>query len=470
MEKVLNESFSTILSESLMFQKSKELQECESLLDEMIVELHKPIINTKFTTEKIEKVELILQEYFNFDFLSIHIGGLNITDVLRLVDKRTANKVGVGNGLGVSNAFTAKMDIISTVKYLGSMPTDYLRRDRGRVEWSGDIRPISTIYVSNGLLLQKNITGAQVLSVILHEIGHSYYHGTIQSRAITSIFSLVTTMLSMLTILQNTVTRALITVANSNFVTATLFNVMYSVIQSVVGEMYSLLYNGRLTSRATQYLGVLGQLVNIAGGAYKSAKSFLQIARLLEALSTGTYNFKILIAKGVGNFLRMDMLGEEKFADEFAAIHGYGPDLIETLSIMQGTSPWNRDEEGVGLDQILNFVSAITDTLRDEFDPHPDIGGRPVFLLDFYKGQLQKVTNIRERRYIEEQIVKTIKASSIYKVTPKEVKPVQLKNMQTSSTFKLLMTSSVVDGIKELITFNTGSANNLDDKFTDAGK
>jgi hypothetical protein len=436
----------------------------------MILELHKPVINTKLTTEAIEKVEAILEKYFGFEFLSIHIGGVNIVDVLKLVSPKITNKFGVGNGLGISNAFTAKMDVISSVKYLASMPSEYLRRDRGRVEWSGDIQPISTIYISNGLLLQRNITGAQVLSVILHEIGHSFYHGTIQSRTLTAIASVLATALSALTIIQNTVTRAFISVATSNFITGVIFNVVYSVVQTVIGEMYSLLLGGRLTSRATQYLGVIGQLINVAGGAYKSAMSFVKVVKLFEAISSGTYNIKMLVGKGVGNFLKMDMLGEEKFADEFAAIHGYGPELIETLSIMQGTSPWERDEEGVGLDQILNFTSAMIDTLRDEFDPHPDIGGRPVFLIDFYKGQLQKVTNPRERKYIEEQIVKTIKASSIYKLTPKAAKPVQLERMKTSSTFKLLATSSINDFIKDFLTFDTGSANNLDDKLTDAGK
>lgn len=468
---VLSESFNTILTEGLTFRKSKELQECELLLDEMIAELHKPLIDTKVTSKNLQKVENILQEYFGFEILSIHIGGTNFTDAFRMFGayKKANSSLGIGKGLALANAFTVKSDFSSTLSYLSSQPSDCLRRDRGRLEWAGDIRPASSIYVSNGLLLTKGVTGANVLSVILHEIGHSFYFGSIQSRALTIICSLLGSLCSVVMMIHQTAIKYFISAVNATYITGLAFNIVYSAIQTILGEVYSLLYQHKLTSRATQYLGWLGKMINTAGAGANYALASFRLVKLFELIGQGYFNVKSLLLNGAMPFLKMDMLGEEKFADEFAAIHGYGPDLVDSLTKMYGVAPWERGDDSVGIDQFLNFMTAILDTIRPGLDPHPDIGGRPVFLLDFYKGQLTRVTDKKEREFIEDQIVKTIKASALYNVTAKKAKPLQLEKMKNSSTTALLAGSSIFDLIKDIISSKEGSANNLDDKLTKDG-
>ena len=470
MEKILTESFMTILNEGLVFRKSKELLECETLLDEMLIEIRKPVINTKITTEKIEAVRKILEEYYNFEFLALHIGGTNVLDVLKLISIKNSGSGGLGSGLGIANAFTTKKDFISSIKHMAASPTEYIRRDRGRLEWSGELRPVSTITVNNGLLLIKDITGAEVLSVILHEIGHNYYHGTVQSRILTSIMSLFSSILGLLAIIHSSFVSTFISAANSNFLTASIFNFTYSMIQTIVGEGYSLLYTGRLTERSSQYLGFLGKAINSVGTVYNSLKTISVISRLLQIVTSSKVAIARIIGQGAQSFLAMDMLGEEKFSDEFAAIHGYGPEITSALSKMSGTDPWVRDNEEAGFFQLLCYINAYMASIASTFDPHPDIASRPIFLLDFYKKQLQITKDPRERKFIEEQIVKVIKASPLYKVTSKESKPIELEKMKISPTDRLLMVNSITDYLKELATSDEGSANTLDDKLTMKGK
>lgn len=452
-----------ILNEALVFPKHKVLLECETLLDEVIKISRQSKVDVISLKKNVSLVEEKLADLFNFSALSLNFKGFSVLDAI------TGGNPYIG--FGVANAFTYSKDPYSTFRHVISDNTEVIKKNAGHISWnSKEISPFASVTVLMGFVSIKDITGAEVLSVILHEIGHCFYKGSLFSNAWKVFASIVSFCGNMISILENGLVNIILPALAKDAMVRELIDWTYTAAYTIYGEYISILTKGQPTGRLLEKMGVAGEMwISIITGL-KSATYLMQFLGLFGALMTNAGAvFKDIANAGgfainkikIAQFIGMDGLSEEKFSDEFAAMHGYGSDLAMAMNKMEGLVPWERGSDEPTITMALASANAWIGSLLAAGDVHPDYLGRPIFLLDFYKEQLKLAKNPKERKFIEGEILKLAKASSIYQLTSKAAKKDKILELTKTDTSTLLKKYALFDFLKDLVSSNSGSGANL---------
>lgn len=246
--------------------------------------------------------------------------------------------------------------------------------DKG-LKYNKDCKCCTIIYVTDSLFFNEKLTSAEVLSVLLHEIGHNFdevcYKHLCAFNVIDSIF------------------YAIFVLINNPLH-------FYEAFLMFTGgrRIYSQFMNSIQGCTLWVFFDFIGNLESIPIGiAYKI---FLPIAKpIIYGLST-IYNIIDPIAPFV---LACDGYQKEQFADKFVAIHGYGPeyasamgklaDEINNLGITWGI---NR------IPIIAHFYQALTVATsflgKSRLDPHPDYAARMMAIMNVIEKDLDKDKSI----------------------------------------------------------------------------
>lgn len=492
----LDNKFNKPLNEALHFGKSSELIECGNLLEEVIQESKSAMPSIVEINKRIKIVENILEKYFNFGCLTLDFTGLNILG--SLVNSKSAdgkNRIGVnvkmlGTNFFTPNAYTLKKDTLSTIQHhFSNDPVKHFDTSNGRLAWNDSIRPMTYISITAGLAQIRNLTGEEMLAIVLHEIGHNFYRGSIVNRSFTvlkSAFSIVPILgLSALEwTSNNTLTKAEKVPALKSVIDAiygimlNFTNIFYS-FKSVASPNTPL----HISNRINNMLGPVGKVVKTSEHAVRAVLNFFNVvSRMLEAVGM----VQILLTFGLGgalyllldqgaarlkaliSFASMDGTGEEKFSDEFAAMHGYGPELISGLAKLSDNHSWESsketDENGTDLLMFLAYINSTMQALYNYASVHPDNISRSYLLADYYRDQIKAARNSKEKRAIENEFMRVIKNSPAYKVSSSNDKKriMQLIDTDIKTVSIIAENSGFVAVIREMLTFNGGSASEID--------
>lgn len=428
------------LTEALVFKKHRVLLECEELLDEIVKEVR----NVKIDPFKIDKnkrlIETKLENLFNIGALNLQFSGFGITNM------------GVTGMHFVNfNAFTFKKDIVSNVRQYCNINKNVVEKADGHIRWKkGALSPISTIVITMGSFNIKRITGGEILGVILHEIGHQFYAGSLISKAITTIYSVMTTVMVILNFIEETIKRLFFGMLDTSVIAKAMMTYAYSFVYNILAELGNLLIKGTPSGRTLEKMGLKGEFLSGVGET-------MQLIAILPFIAA---KLGLSFAVSLPQIFSGDVLGEEKWADEFAAIHGYGPELVSALTKVSGLT---HDEKSLEVPYYAT-IAAVNHWLFSLFnitDTHPGFYSRPVFLVDFYKKQLPLATP-KERILIEKELEATIKNSPTYRLqTTQKGKESILRQFKTTNSDSLLAKSSILDYLKDMISSNAGSAENL---------
>lgn len=246
--------------------------------------------------------------------------------------------------------------------------------DKG-LKYNKNCKCCTLVYVTDTLFFNEKLTSAEVLSVLLHEIGHNFdevcYKHLCAFNVIDSIFYAVFVLIN----------------NPLHF---------YEAFLMFTGgrRIYSQFMNSIQGCTLWVFFDFIGNLVSIPIGiAYKI---FLPIIKpILYGIST-VYNIIDPLTPFV---LACDGYQKEQFADKFVAIHGYGPEYASAMGKLEDEInnlgiTWGINRVPI----IAHFYQALavaTSFLgKSRLDPHPDYAARMMAIMNVIETDLDKDKSI----------------------------------------------------------------------------
>ena len=308
---------------------------------------------------------------------------------------------------------------------------DILTKTDSKIAFNEDYQPIGYIAVTLPLMSNTQVTGAEILAIILHEVGHNMYYGSVISRLmkITNIY--MGFMGTLIMVVNHIVSTAILSTLVKSELGKLILKYL-ALFSFFIGDVVSVM-TGNPSSRVESIFGKeAADQIRFAGNANKLANLAVTLFLIFGQYGANAIKFlfsRLFSVQNLITYVSMDGLGEETFCDQFAAAHGYGPELSSALSkfsgvveeeklYVRGDGKVDSKKEATQGSVIAYFNTKVTSIFNlMAFDPHPDMISRPYLVVDFYKDQLKKAKTKEERKFIEEQIVLCIKESSKYKVS-----------------------------------------------------
>lgn len=246
--------------------------------------------------------------------------------------------------------------------------------DKG-LKYNKNCKCCTLVYVTDTLFFNEKLTSAEVLSVLLHEIGHNFdevcYKHLCAFNVIDSIFYAVFVLIN----------------NPLHF---------YEAFLMFTGgrRIYSQFMNSIQGCMLWVFFDFIGNLVSIPIGiAYKI---FLPIIKpIIYGIST-IYNIIDPLAPFI---MACDGYQKEQFADKFVAIHGYGPEYASAMGKLEDEInnlgiTWGINRVPI----IAHFYQALavaTSFLgKSRLDPHPDYAARMMAIMNVIETDLDKDKSI----------------------------------------------------------------------------
>lgn len=352
----MNEEYTFDLSREMQvydeayFGKTKEFKQMEECIQNLKDEyqdslLHLGNIENNSNWQKLRK---LLEDKFGFYSLS-------------LILKRDS----------LPNACT--YPVSCTIDGAAQM-SKYAVVDKG-LKYNKNCKCCTIVYVTDTLFFNEKLTSAEVLSVLLHEIGHNFdevcYKHLCAFNVIDSIF------------------YAVFVLINNPWH-------FYEAFLMFTGgrRIYSQFMNSIQGCMLWVFFDFIGNLVSIPVGiAYKI---FLPIIKpIIYGIST-VYNIIDPLTPFV---LACDGYQKEQIADKFVAIHGYGPEYASAMGKLEDEINNLGITWGINrIPIIAHFYQALavaTSFLgKSRIDPHPDYAARMMAIMNVIETDLDKDKSI----------------------------------------------------------------------------
>lgn len=210
-------------------------------------------------------------------------------------------------------------------------------------------------FITKGLIFSPNFTDGEIFAILLHEIGHNYSGGIIPEVGYFDVFKKV------YGVVMTICTLGLDSVLFSNGVMKAARNIGDAIMKipairfvaNTLHNVLSLLSSLGTEGRELQNLASLGST---------------NITAILQGIFyTLMYDPASILFSFIG-------YADEGFADQFAAINGYGPELASGLNKMEYNSPSairTISNQIPILNALLDIPCLIATILIIPFDPHP---------------------------------------------------------------------------------------------------
>ena len=250
---------------------------------------------------------------------------------------------------------------------------------------------ILVMSINSGLFLDSNCSDGEVMAIILHEIGHNF--SQIANRDVYKV-SKYPSLFQALRTIASIVNDVISFVANTMKGVAQPFDIVQDIVISICTSFLSTNKFKRFNIKIQDFIN---KYIN------KVEKENPNAAKAIGAVSTGTSatldilnsinylksfrillpNYKINIMSTSLNLLnslvrkisRPDGYSNEKFADQFPVMYGYGPEFISSMQKISNSSSNSAEEL---LDRSIPIIPAILDIyylpiyiLESEIDEHP---------------------------------------------------------------------------------------------------
>lgn len=365
--------FYTLKEDVKYYPKSKTLLECEKLLSEILTDMKSSATvgpYTKGNAEKSARVEKLLQRHFNFASLMIDFGGIGL----------------MPGGMKPMGPFTIPLPSVSDAAWWESF-SDH-KNARSIVNGSDGLKfkdATEHAYVSMPLAfaVSYDLTGAEVLAITLHEIGHNAQDVTIMMMAIRTIFVAQLLLMRVFVQFPAYIIRLILTKINF-FASVAAF--IDNVIATVEVKPTAKMLQNKVFAFVYQILDLL-----------QYGKRIVDNLLPTEALK----QFFGSIAS-IPAMLAQSLLGggksSEEFADAFAAIHGYGEEINSSLIKMESA------DKSYGNKIYSSITNVVFLPIAFLFSPHPWAMKRAERVLIEMKALKQKASTSAQKAEIQRSI------------------------------------------------------------------
>ena len=345
-DKVLNERY---------IGKTPDLEECERLLDEVVVSVRdgKKLPTHDENRSKIDRVEEILAKRFNFLDVVLDSGHLT-------------------TGL----AFTIPNNTVVDYAYEVELTSDGYRYKRP--------------YFPCVIRIDKDVfsmaeSGAEVLGVILHEIGHNFYYMPLMGKMVGTVFIIHAMLGKYVLFLKN--------------------KVQYTVLRPLLNFLEK---DAGLLSKALGFVDMIFSWAAFRKENYGFSKLFnifmvlLSPIGYISSLMSHLFQSAIVLGASAGTGYT-----NEKFSDDFATVYGYGADMNRLLLRLH--VPEDNDERSF-VQSIGEIGSTLIMLPIHVLDVHPFIGARLSNAEQRLRKELSATKNPKMKKIIERDLTSVLAA------------------------------------------------------------
>ena len=256
--------------------------------------------------------------------------------------------------------------------------------------------PISVMYIVVYQELFRQFSGGEVLSVILHEIGHNFY----QFRTtIGNCFNTYISVFQLLYLIDYLVKDYLLgeliyRIPVLNFITKSL-----DAIAAAVHKILKLIFDNELGSTIAE----VNTLINLL----QSFSDFLMSLTNISSLKNKGLRLVL------GNVTERH--SQEKFADEFVSMLGYSVELSKSFTSMDG---YDSEQKEKNKNLVYGFAHTINNTIYaiySLFGPHPAMESRIENSIKYLEKQKSQAKSVKLKQMIQLDIDNTNEVLALYK-------------------------------------------------------
>jgi Zn-dependent protease with chaperone function len=376
----------TLLTEDVYFSKTPELLKMEQIIDDIRTKISKER-NVKKLHSETRELGNSIAKYFGFAACNINLGildsGLMAILAYDAITKGKTSQLSMALMAFMPNAFTFKS--MATVNRFIPFDNSVIENTGKQIKYKNPtIAGILDITITTPLFADTALTSGEILSILLHEIGHNFYRGSLSAKLVAacqSAFDLpVILLMKLLNLLRN----------------------------NMPDEMYEKIFGGinRLM------MSVINTFNIFRKSTIKSAKEFEAImgisvipglVRYILEQVNSILGFVVSLPTKIMSMIAMDGSAEEKFCDDFAAMHGYGPELASGIAklgmygvrdkrtFLDTQNKLNKDKP-LSADDYLLIAAFTSNYILEGFveliniaDPHPSNKARPKHVIEGLK-------------------------------------------------------------------------------------
>lgn len=317
------------------FGKTPEVLKIEQAIGNLRRKYIKQYDNTEiFDDPKRFKLNEAIEDAFGFGVVDVQFS---------LTKQINACTIPIGLALDESPAKELKLDTKKGFKYNKS--ADYA----------------VIIIITTGLFCNPEFTDGEVTAILLHEVGHNFSGATLPTVGVMSTLK--------------SVIAAISSIGASLLVTANL------------GKQVNINFDRFLRAKAknlTKIFDMIGLIYNkIQDLLYEgySVQKIMVLLNPINAILLAIYSVARYFTSNILFFIPNMIAGynDERFADSFAAMYGYGPELHEALVKLDNTTLFSVDAMVKNCPVLSNYMDlALLPTLFiiRAFDEHPEIPAR----------------------------------------------------------------------------------------------
>lgn len=246
--------------------------------------------------------------------------------------------------------------------------------DKG-LKYNKDCKCCTIIYITDTLFFNEKLSAGEVLSILLHEVGHNFdevcYKHLCAFNIIDSIF---------------------------NAIYILIYNPLqfYQAFLMFTGgrRIFSQFINSIQGSMLWIFFDVVGNLMSVPVGIV-----FKIIIPIIKPILYGISTIYNLIDPLTPFVIACDGYQKEQFADKFVSIHGYGPEYASAMGKLEDEINNYGITWGINrIPIIAHFYQALavaTSFLgKSRIDPHPDYAARMMAIMNVIETDLDKDKSI----------------------------------------------------------------------------
>jgi hypothetical protein len=257
---------------------------------------------------------------------------------------------------------------------------------------------VFTLTMFSGVILNPEYTDAELTAIILHEIGHNF---TATSERGTRILTAIPVLASFIRCMADIVAQILQYTAQGIVAIGAVPALIQEFIEDIVfganatrtiGGRFSRLFDNWLKDLQEKNPGIL----MIIGSYSYIMNIYTDIIATMQYFCSLFPNYFLLPVDMIGRFVRglgsPTGYADEKFADSFPRMYGYGPELVSALDKMALQPNSSFEKAAQELILPLQAVASIYCTpywmMVYLFDEHPYTSDRAKFMVQDLKAEL----------------------------------------------------------------------------------
>ena len=418
---LINHSILNIPINEVYFGKSKELLEMENVLNNIRNKYMgkfsiNPVVNND---PDILKFNRMVEDFFGFGCFALTV--INVPQV---------------------NAFTAPIDYRIDVLNTKSK----LVVDKRTFKFKKEADYACLVYIYSGLIFNDAYSTEEVMAFIIHEIGHNFFS------ALNSKYGILIKFFIALDII-NKLYQIVLNPTNLPAVVKNIVNATNLYQKLVTRFKLTLRDNESILIIIHDYVKMASQLGTTAIGS---------IIKFIDVITLGIPSLGLSLAKayaGVMNpasyLLMMLPYSNERGADNFCTMYGYGPALssgLEKMSNFNTTSPSNFINTFNKIPVVSNLYainSQLSRIILTAFDEHPTELSRAADQLAMLEREAAKADIDPKMKKVILNDCKAIKNKINVMIGYNN--SIDNKNMVRSAYFRSLYESSDSKGFKDML-------------------